>query len=86
MDLHLWQGLPFCHQPMTQFLQRITAIGDQLPDKYLGTRHNLTLQPGLVHCRGLSETWELIAYSQTHSQLTRKRTVFPHYLPGEQFV
>lgn len=46
VDLQLWQGLPLRHQPVPQLLQRVAAVGDQLPDKHLGmTTHRLTLQP-----------------------------------------
>lgn len=35
MDLHLCSVPTDCHQSVTQFLQSIAAIGDQLPDKNL---------------------------------------------------
>lgn len=77
MDLHLWQGFPFCHQAMTQFLQRVAAIGDQLPDKYLGTRHNLTLQPGLIAARDSQRPGNSLPTHKLISSLLEKELHFP---------
>lgn len=36
VNLHLWQHLAFRHQLVSQFLQGITGIGDELSYKHLG--------------------------------------------------